>query len=96
MLIFGVTFGIDAWLESARTNVPATAGTVMLSAMPMLMGFQLTLNFLQNDIAMVPKKAIHKRTALLSVLDEKARRLSHQREDAKKPSRRELKITSSD
>ncbi|WP_298356910.1 glycosyltransferase family 2 protein [uncultured Litoreibacter sp.] len=68
MILFGLIFGIDAWVEGARTDTPATAGTVMLSAVPLLVGFQLVLNFLQHDVASVPGRAIHKRVARLSAL----------------------------
>ena len=50
-----------SWIESASTGDPATAGTVMLSALPFMTGMQLILNFLSYDIAMTPKSAIHPR-----------------------------------
>ncbi len=68
MMLFGIAFGINAWVESALTSVPATAGTVMLSAVPLLMGFQLILSFLQHDVASEPKQAIHRRVERLSAL----------------------------
>ncbi len=71
MVLFGLIFGITAWMESAQTDTPATAGTVMLSAVPLLIGFQLLLSFLQHDVASVPKLAIHKRVQRLSALKSK-------------------------
>ena len=71
LVLFGLLFGIDAWVESARTGMPATAGTVMLSAVPLLIGFQLILGFLQHDVASVPKLAIYKRVQRLSALKSK-------------------------
>jgi dolichol-phosphate mannosyltransferase len=65
---FGVVFGIAEWTESIRSQVPATAGTVMLSAFPLLVGIQLLLAFLQRDLALTPKEAIHSRLAALTVL----------------------------
>ncbi|GAA0782509.1 glycosyltransferase family 2 protein [Roseibium denhamense] len=56
---FGVTFGASAWMQSHATDVPATAGTVMLSATPLLIGIQLLLSFLQHDVARTPRIAIH-------------------------------------
>ena len=58
---FGFIFGINRFSESIATGVPATAGTVMLSAVPVILGFQLVLAFLSYDIASVPKRIKHKK-----------------------------------
>jgi len=58
---FGFIFGITRFAESIATGVPATAGTVMLSAVPVILGFQLVLAFLSYDIASVPKRIKHKK-----------------------------------
>jgi dolichol-phosphate mannosyltransferase len=60
LLAFGSTFGITHWLESARNSVATPAGTVMVAALPVLMGVQLILAFLAYDIAAVPRRPIHK------------------------------------
>ena len=60
LTVFGVGFGLHGWLLSAQTNVPATAGTVMIAAMPILLGMQLILSFIGHDIASVPRHAIHR------------------------------------
>ena len=52
----GVLFGLARWIQSAMTDVPATAGTVMLAALPALAGLQFLLGALQYDIANVPRK----------------------------------------
>lgn len=59
LLIFGVTFGGWHWLLSVRNGVSASAGTVMLSALPTLVGMQLILGFLNYDIESVPRRPIH-------------------------------------
>src|SRR5437870_2041723 len=41
--LFGVTFGTYHWVQSARTGAPATAGTVFVAALPIMLGFQLLL-----------------------------------------------------
>lgn len=61
LLVFGIGFGGYHWFESANAGVPKSAGTVMLSALPILMGFQLLLGFLAYDIASVPRRALHRR-----------------------------------
>lgn len=57
---FGLIFGIVKFNESLETGMPATAGTVMLSAVPLILGIQFVLAFLSNDIASVPKRVRHK------------------------------------
>lgn len=57
----GMLYGGIHWLASERENVVTPAGTVMLSALPVLMGMQLILAFLANDIASVPTRPLHKK-----------------------------------
>jgi len=61
MLVFGLIFGVTAWSASAASGVPASAGTVMLSALPTILGVQLLLSFLHYDIQAVPKTALHEK-----------------------------------
>jgi hypothetical protein len=60
LLTFGATFGVLNWLLSARDGTITSAGTVMLSALPVLMGLQLVLAFLSYDIASVPRRPRHR------------------------------------
>lgn len=53
--LFGVTYGAIAWNHSTETGIPATAGTVMLSSLPILMGLQLVLSWLNFDVAAEPR-----------------------------------------
>jgi dolichol-phosphate mannosyltransferase len=55
LLCFGVAFGASQWLEAWLTGVPATAGTVMLAALPILLGVQMLLGFFSFDMMAVPK-----------------------------------------
>lgn len=59
LLVAGISFGGYHWLESAREGVVTPAGTVMLAALPILMGLQLVLAFLGYDIAAVPRRPRH-------------------------------------
>ncbi|PWF49013.1 glycosyltransferase family 2 protein [Massilia glaciei] len=61
LLAFGGIYGALNWAQSARADVATPAGTVMLAALPVLMGAQLVLAFLAYDIASVPLRPIHKR-----------------------------------
>jgi glycosyltransferase involved in cell wall biosynthesis len=49
LLAFGVIFGAVHWVDSVQTGTPATAGTVVLSALPTTLGVQLLLSFLAYD-----------------------------------------------
>ncbi|MGX4643833.1 glycosyltransferase family 2 protein [Massilia sp. SYSU DXS3249] len=62
LFVLGSVYGVANWIESARAGVETPAGTVMMAALPMLMGMQLVLAFLSNDIASVPKRPLHKKT----------------------------------
>ena len=57
---FGLVFGISHWLTSLQSEIPSTAGTVMLAALPLLLGVQLLLAFVGTDIANQPRVPIFK------------------------------------
>ncbi|MCD2515283.1 glycosyltransferase [Massilia sp. G4R7] len=63
---FGAVYGVMHWIASARSNVETPAGTVMLAALPVIMGVQLILAFLAYDIAAVPRRPLHKKTLFRS------------------------------
>ncbi len=58
LAMFGVTFGGYHWWRSVSDGVPTLAGTVMLSAVPLILGLQLILAFLGYDIASVPRRPV--------------------------------------
>lgn len=60
-ITWGTWFGMTRWLSGISQNVPATSGTVMLAALPVLLGVQLILAFLNFDIQNVPRDVLHKR-----------------------------------
>jgi len=64
MVTLGSVYGGVRWMESAHAGLPTAAGTVMLSAMPILMGTQLLLAFLAYDIASVPRRPLQHRGRL--------------------------------
>ncbi len=63
MLAAGSVYGISHWIDSSRAGIATAPGTVMLSALPVLMGMQLILAFLAYDIAAVPRRPVHLRAA---------------------------------
>ncbi len=60
LVLFGTAAGGYFWTEASTSGVTASAGRVMISALPLILGFQLILGFLAFDIASVPRRAIHR------------------------------------
>lgn len=69
LLLFGVLYGATHWLSGVSHDVPTPAGTVMLAALPTLLGAQLLIGFLNFDVANVPTRPLYPRLGPL-VLDE--------------------------
>ncbi|WP_085710801.1 MULTISPECIES: glycosyltransferase family 2 protein [unclassified Pseudomonas] len=59
MLAGGGIFGLSHWIDSINSGIPTPAGTVMLSALPIIVGIQFILAFLGHDIASTPRRAFH-------------------------------------
>ncbi|MDP3558955.1 MAG: glycosyltransferase family 2 protein [Legionellaceae bacterium] len=60
MLLVGVFYGGAHWLHAARLGVASPAGTVMLSALLVILGMQFILAFIGYDVASVPQRPLHK------------------------------------
>jgi len=58
LFVFGSTFGLFHWVKSFQEGITTPAGTVMLSAMPIIIGLQLILAFLSYDIASIPRRPL--------------------------------------
>ncbi len=58
LFLFGAGFGIAHWIESAQRGVATPLGTIMLAALPVLIGLQLLLGFLNFDVANVPTQPV--------------------------------------
>lgn len=56
LLLFGATYGLAHWGAGVRA---ASAGVVMLSGLPVILGLQFLLAFLAYDIQSVPSSPIH-------------------------------------
>ncbi len=57
-LLFSAIFGTWHWATSGADHTFASAGTVMLAALPAILGLQLVLAFLSADIASEPTIAL--------------------------------------
>ena len=58
LFLAGLVFGLGHWVHSAMTGQPATSGTVMLAALPQLVGIQLLIAFLHHDVSHVPSEPL--------------------------------------
>jgi dolichol-phosphate mannosyltransferase len=57
-LLWGLAFGAWAWSEHSARGEPATAGIVMLAALPLFLGFELILQAIVLDVGNVPKTVL--------------------------------------
>lgn len=73
MLLFGLLFGAYHWVHSMSSGQASSSGTVMLSALPVIIGLQFILAFLGHDIRSLPSRPFHR----LKVF---SRRLSNNKE----------------
>lgn len=65
-LLSGVIYGLIHWVGSLRAGVTTPAGTVMLSALPVILGTQFILAFIGYDISSVPKRPFHLKNKLFN------------------------------
>jgi glycosyltransferase involved in cell wall biosynthesis len=54
-LAFGLLFGVTKWVSAVGAGREASAGTVMLAGLPIIVGLQMILGFFAFDLAAVPK-----------------------------------------
>jgi glycosyltransferase involved in cell wall biosynthesis len=59
--IFGLVYGLVHWVNALETEVVTPAGTVMFSALPIILGMQLILAFIGHDISTVPNRPLHRK-----------------------------------
>lgn len=60
LIIWSLCFGGLVWIQKNANNEFASAGTVMLAGLPMIVGMQLLLGFLSYDIYNSPKIPLQK------------------------------------
>jgi glycosyltransferase involved in cell wall biosynthesis len=58
LCLVGLVFGLSRWARSVTTDQSATSGTVMLAALPTLIGVQLLIAFLHYDVSHVPTEPL--------------------------------------
>ncbi len=60
LFLFGFAFGAIKWIQAYVTATPTPIGTVMVAALPLILGFQLLLQAAVLDIQNVPAKPLHR------------------------------------
>lgn len=61
LTLFGVAYGVHAWMASLDRHQFASSGTVMVAALPVILGFQLLLSFLNYDMKSAPRLPLQSR-----------------------------------
>jgi glycosyltransferase involved in cell wall biosynthesis len=56
LLIFGLLYGLDKWIESLRTMIPAPLGSIMVATLPIIVSMEMLLQAINIDINSVPRK----------------------------------------
>ena len=59
LLAFGIIYGAEHLLANRASGEAASAGIVMASALPIIVGFQLLLSWLGYDVSTQPTRALH-------------------------------------
>ena len=75
LFAFGSIYGGYHWFHSAEAGVATPAGSVMLSALPILVGIQLLLGFIGHDVSSVPVRPLHRNIRKPVRAEEKGRPL---------------------
>lgn len=60
LLCFGLYYGFSNWYYYSINNLLTPTGSVMISALALIFGFQLLLAFLAFDISSVPRRPVHR------------------------------------
>jgi hypothetical protein len=59
--MFGFLFGASKWIFHAMDGSVASAGTVMVSGLSLIIGVQMLLGFLQYDMSNIPDRPLQNR-----------------------------------
>lgn len=58
LCLVGFVYGGMQWAHSISTGQPASSGTVMFAALPLIIGIQFLIAFLHYDVSNVPREAL--------------------------------------
>ena len=65
LFLFGLITGLTAWIANSAINEATPTGTIMLAAVPLIMGFQLIMGFFAADIASTPTRPLHSTLSIM-------------------------------
>lgn len=68
LCLFGGLWGLGWWIHSIITNIVTTTGTVMIAVLPIVLGFQLLIQFTAFDIQSAPRIPFNRRRYLAKPL----------------------------
>jgi len=57
----GAGFGARSWIHSIESGISTPTGTIMLAVLPIVVGVNLLLSFINYDISSCPQRVMHKR-----------------------------------
>jgi hypothetical protein len=55
LFVWGVLYGMLLWIRTLRTGLPTPTGTIVLTLVPLILGFQLLLQGIVLDIEETPR-----------------------------------------
>lgn len=64
LLLFGTFFGVYNWAVAAMHDLTTPPGTVMIAALPILIGIQFILAFMSYDVSNIPRRPIQLKNKL--------------------------------
>lgn len=59
LILFGVCYGLIHWIEGLKSGHATASGIVMAAALPLIIGTQLFLSWLNYDVSTQPSQPIH-------------------------------------
>jgi len=59
LVSFGGTVGVLEWIRSSREQIDSSSGTVMLAALPVILGCQMLIAFQSFDVQHQPRTPMH-------------------------------------
>ncbi|KQZ79455.1 glycosyl transferase family 2 [Rhodanobacter sp. Root561] len=59
LILFGLCYGLAHWAHAMHSGVPAASGVVMAAALPLIIGTQLLLSWLNYDVSNQPTQPVH-------------------------------------
>jgi glycosyltransferase involved in cell wall biosynthesis len=59
LMLIGIVYGVTHWVEGIKSGTPTAPGVVMAAALPLIIGSQLLLSWLNYDVSAQPTQPLH-------------------------------------